>query len=356
MSGVYNLTPPTLQDGQKVEDQVDVNGRRLVVSGSSGATADQIQGNAAAGAADSGNPVKVGGRYNSTKPTLTDGQRGDAQTGARGSQIVQQALPDSASPVTSAAAGADAVSNTLNGYFGFGFGMAYNGTTWDRVPGNTVGAFVQGNVADHGTAAGNPVDIAGTYLPAYTPLTTGQHARLRMDSQGRVQVVLCLADNSAGIQADVNNVDAVAPNGAANKLQMLGQNYDFNGTNWDRHRANIDTAALVTATGATTTQTGADQTNYNGRGVQVVLDMTTVGTGSVTITIQGKDAASGKYYTLLAGAAVTTISTNVYTVFPGIAAAANVSANTVLPRTWRVLVTANNANPTTYTVGASIIV
>ena len=33
--------------------------------------------------------------------------------------------------------------------------------------------------------------------------------------------------------------------------------------------------------------------------------------------IQGKDAASGKYYTLLVGAAVTTISTNVYTVYPG---------------------------------------
>lgn len=36
-------------------------------------------GNIAAGVADSGNPVKVGGKYNATSPTLTTGQRGDLQ-------------------------------------------------------------------------------------------------------------------------------------------------------------------------------------------------------------------------------------------------------------------------------------
>jgi len=42
------------------------------------------RGNVASGAADSGNPVKVGGRYNSTPPTLTDGQRGDMQLDVSG--------------------------------------------------------------------------------------------------------------------------------------------------------------------------------------------------------------------------------------------------------------------------------
>ena len=36
-------------------------------------------GNVAAGTTDSGNPVKVGGKYNATAPTLVDGQRGDIQ-------------------------------------------------------------------------------------------------------------------------------------------------------------------------------------------------------------------------------------------------------------------------------------
>lgn len=120
--------------------------------------------------------------------------------------------------------------------------------------------------------------------------------------------------------------------------------------------ANVDTGALITAAGATTTQTAADQTNPNGRGLIVVLDMTNVGTGSVTLHIQGKDTTSGKYYDLLVGAAVTTVSTNVYTVYPGNTVAANASVSTVLPRTWRIQVVANNANATTYTVGASVIV
>lgn len=38
-----------------------------------------VAGDVAAGTSDSGNPVKVGGKYNSTLPTLTNGQRGDIQ-------------------------------------------------------------------------------------------------------------------------------------------------------------------------------------------------------------------------------------------------------------------------------------
>lgn len=41
-------------------------------------------GGVASGAADSGNPVKVGGVYNTTQPTLTNGQRGDVQLDVRG--------------------------------------------------------------------------------------------------------------------------------------------------------------------------------------------------------------------------------------------------------------------------------
>lgn len=124
------------------------------------------------------------------------------------------------------------------------------------------------------------------------------------------------------------------------------------------HARNADIGAIpgIAGTAATTTQTGSDLENSCYSGVKVVLDMTTVGTGSVTLTIQGKDKTSGKYYTLLAGAPVTTNSTNVYTVYPGITVTANVSAADVLPSNWRVLVTANNANAATYTVGANLIV
>lgn len=45
-------------------------------------------GNVASGATDSGNPVKVGGVYNTALPTLTNGQRGDIQLTANARMIV----------------------------------------------------------------------------------------------------------------------------------------------------------------------------------------------------------------------------------------------------------------------------
>lgn len=130
----------------------------------------------------------------------------------------------------------------------------------------------------------------------------------------------------------------------------------FDGNTMNRQRGNVDwPTAIITATGATVTQTGADLPNFNGRGVKVILNMTVVGTGSVTLSIQGKDLTSGAYYTILTGAAVAANGANVYTIYPGVTAAANAAVSDVLPRTWRVQVLANNVNPTTYTVGASLI-
>jgi hypothetical protein len=47
----------------------------------------EITGDVASGATDSGNPVKVGGVYNSTPPTLTTGQRGDLQVDVNGNTL-----------------------------------------------------------------------------------------------------------------------------------------------------------------------------------------------------------------------------------------------------------------------------
>lgn len=51
-------------------------------------------GNVASAATDSGNPLKVGGKYNSTLPTFTDGQRGDIQLNAKGGLLSQLMQPD----------------------------------------------------------------------------------------------------------------------------------------------------------------------------------------------------------------------------------------------------------------------
>ena len=62
----------------------------LGVNVGSGAAASQVQGNVASGATDAGNPVKTGGVYNTTQPTLTNGQRGDTQMDVRANTLVSQ--------------------------------------------------------------------------------------------------------------------------------------------------------------------------------------------------------------------------------------------------------------------------
>lgn len=119
---------------------------------------------------------------------------------------------------------------------------------------------------------------------------------------------------------------------------------------------NITLEYRILASGArTTTQTTADRNNVGCRGVHVILDVTSAGTGSITLDIQGKDSISGKYYSILTGAAVTTNVTNVYKVYPGMTAVANSVANDVIPRTFRIVITANNANTITYSVGVNLI-
>ena len=118
----------------------------------------------------------------------------------------------------------------------------------------------------------------------------------------------------------------------------------------------LNTSDLLSGVGATASQASADQTNADARGVKVFVNVTNAGTGSITAAIQAKDPASGVYTTLLASAAIVANGTSVLTVYPGLPATANVSANDVLPRQWRVAITANNANAASYSVGASLIV
>lgn len=115
-------------------------------------------------------------------------------------------------------------------------------------------------------------------------------------------------------------------------------------------------AVVFPSASRTTTQTSADLVNAGGSdALHVILDVTVPGTGSVTLSINGKDPASGKYYALLTGAAVTTTTTNVYRVGLGITVAANSAANDMVPQTMQIVVTANNANPVTYSVGYNLL-
>lgn len=122
---------------------------------------------------------------------------------------------------------------------------------------------------------------------------------------------------------------------------------------------NFDTAALITHTAAAAGVSGADQANLNGRGLHVGVNIT-AGTGAsptLQVIVEGKDAASGTYYTIFASAALAaTPGFTLLAVYPGLTGSATVG-NQVLPRVWRIRTVIGGGTPAvTATVGASVIV
>lgn len=264
-------------------------------------------------------------------------------------------------PVVNCATGATVTTATASGLFRAD--VAALGRVRVRVSAYTSGSVTATGIATD-QAMGNagastsamPVD---TELPAAGSVPSNNTEAISGLSLPFLRALLTVKDSNGLVNTSTLSGTAPSADGVtlANLLALATQSMGltYNETTGDRMRGNT-TATLLASAARTTTQTSADIVNYNARGIAVVLDMTAVGSGpSVTLTINGKDPASGKYYTLLAGAAVTTVTTNTYTVYPGMTVAANVSASAPLPRVFQIVVTANNANAGTYSVGYNLI-
>lgn len=165
-------------------------------------------GNVASGATDSGNPIKVGGKYNSTKPTFTDGQRGDGQLTSRGSLITTLFVNDSNNQIAVAANNADgtATSSVASRLETISRNTLFNGTTWDRQPGDTTGAFTVGNVASGVADAGNPVKIGGLAKTAEpTSVSDGQRVNALFGKGGKLIVRHALRESIGNQQTTITS-------------------------------------------------------------------------------------------------------------------------------------------------------
>lgn len=140
---------------------------------------------------------------------------------------------------------------------------------------------------------------------------------------------------------------------ASNVLEVVHGR--FNGMTVDQDRGNMDNITIINASNVTTTQTSPMQINYNHSSVIIVLTTTAIGTGSITLSIQGIEPSQPYTWTILAGTAVTTNTTVLYKVTPKLSAVANSVAQDLLPRSWQVVVTANNANAATYVVNGIVL-
>jgi hypothetical protein len=116
-------------------------------------------------------------------------------------------------------------------------------------------------------------------------------------------------------------------------------------------------AQLLTSAVRSATTNSAVQTNGINpaeKGVIIYVNVTAVpGVDTVTPKIQGQDAF-GNFYDILVGTAISTTTTQILTVYPGIAVSANVSASTLLSCSWRVVMTHSAGSNFTYTVSACV--
>jgi hypothetical protein len=92
--------------------------------------------------------------------------------------------------------------------------------------------------------------------------------------------------------------------------------------------------------------------NTDGSMAHITIDITAL-TGTLTVTVEGIDPESGKTYTILASAALAGTGTTVLRIFPGATVAANLTANDIMPKFFRIKAVVVTG-PVTFSVGVSL--
>src|SRR5271157_926018 len=148
-----------------------------------------VQGDSASGAANAGNPVKIGGVFNTTQPTVTNGQTVDAQFTARGAQIVAVGVDGFAVTV----GGTVAVTQSTSPWVVSLTSTTITGTvavTQSTSPWVTTGNLTHNNAAPAANNVGVLPAVASTAAPTYT---TGDQVLLSTDLSGNLRVTFAAA-------------------------------------------------------------------------------------------------------------------------------------------------------------------
>lgn len=202
----------------------------------------------------------------------------------------------------------------------------------------------EGPAAAGAAHSGNPVLIG---------VSDGTNVRRALgDALGNQRVAISDASGQfATNMLHPASVDSTSPGGAYG-LRVISSMLVQGPTNAERLRNNQEGTALASAARTAATNS-ADLVNYNGGPIHVQVNTTVIPSDNFTVTIQGKDALSGTYYTILAATAISSTGLVVLKVGRGMVAAANLVANDMVPRTWRISVAVSSATSITYSVGYS---
>ena len=228
--------------------------------------------------------------------------------------------------------------------------------------GNVLSGVVAGDVAAGATDSGNPVKVGGKYNATLPTLDDGDRGDFQLDIRSILEVQPQLVGTSNG-RTPWTNAFTTSDGGTGTGAGAVSL-VTFNGGTYDKFRGNVASTGLASAARTASTPT-PDQTNYNGRGAKIFLDVTATPNDAqtLTVTVEEKDGVSGKYvqiasFTALVASVLTatpTTETYEYEIGPGIAetvAAAKHELQALqLNRTWRVNVLHSAAGSWTYSVG-----
>lgn len=131
------------------------------------------------------------------------------------------------------------------------------------------------------------------------------------------------------------------------------------GAFWERMRGNYNQVQLASAA-RTASVNGTTQTNQNGRGIMVFLNVSaSAGGAGIQVVIEMIDSISANTKQISATpVAVAATGQFVYTYYPGAATVGGATATSEqpIPRTWRARVIHGDAASHTYSVSASVII
>jgi len=186
--------------------------------GGGGSTLRQVEGTVASGAADTGNPVKIGGAYTTggTLANASPGSRVDVQTDIGGN--LRTLMLGRGSNIGSAEGGTSAIfpqnraTNALSDTPLAVAGYNWTGTATVASRGDANGTYMVGNVASGVADAGNPVKAGGRYNATAPTLADGQRGDLQLDTRANLEVSLFGANSTTG--ASVATVPGTTSNGS----------------------------------------------------------------------------------------------------------------------------------------------
>jgi len=118
----------------------------------------------------------------------------------------------------------------------------------------------------------------------------------------------------------------------------------------------LNFTVLASAARTASPDTQEFEVPFRHQALHLVIDVTAVAaTPALTVTVAAVDRLSGQVVTILASAAISTVSTTVLKIGQGLTAAANLVANDLVPNVFRVTATHGDADSITYSIAGQLI-